>query len=233
MAQPSESTDAGPLGRGLTVEARNGPIASDAAGNAGQLEDEGPGVGVRVIVGSRDVDAVDVPAHPLADLGLLGYESRGVVINIYQVDLQRAGAGGGRRAWEQRREGRGGGGGGRLGVRVGEKIASRRGRKAATSRPRERRDGRRGREGRQITKEKKKTPRNNFTPPSEGASFTALVLEERCGRVGLAASDNPPTPPTQTHTHTPPPLPPIEKPIAVDPDAVTTRPAGRKQARCQ
>lgn len=108
MAQPSESTDAGPLGRGLTVEARNGPIASDAAGNAGQLEDEGPGVGVRVIVGSRDVDAVDVPAHPLADLGLLGYESRGVVINIYQVDLQRAGAGGGRRAWEQRRKGRGG-----------------------------------------------------------------------------------------------------------------------------
>lgn len=108
MAQPSDSTDAGPLGRGLTVEARNGPIASDAAGNAGQLEDEGPGVGVRVIVGSRDVDAVDVPAHPLADLGLLGYESRGVVINIYQVDLQRAGAGGGRRAWEQRRKVRGG-----------------------------------------------------------------------------------------------------------------------------
>lgn len=90
----------------LTVDARNRPVASDAGGNARQLEDKGPGVGVRVVIGGGDVDAVDISAHPLTDLGLLGYESRGVVINIYQIDLQCAGAGGWWRAWERREGGR-------------------------------------------------------------------------------------------------------------------------------
>lgn len=91
----------------LTTDPGNRPVASDADGIVRQLKDEGPGVGVRVIVGGRDVDAVDVSAHLLANLGLLGYECRGVVINIYQVDLQRARAAGYRRACEQReREGK-------------------------------------------------------------------------------------------------------------------------------
>lgn len=96
-----ESIDAatGRLGRGLTVDPRNGPVASDAARNAGQIEDEGPGVGFGVVVGRRDVDAVDVPAQALADLRLLWYECWRVVVNVYQVDLQRAGASGGWRTW--------------------------------------------------------------------------------------------------------------------------------------
>lgn len=88
--------------RGLTTDPRNGPVASDAGGVVRQLKDEGPGIGVSVVIGGGDVDAVDVSAHPLADLGLFGYEGRGVVINIYQIDLQRACAAGYRRAWEQR-----------------------------------------------------------------------------------------------------------------------------------
>lgn len=162
MAQPSESTDAGPLGRGLTVEARNGPVASYAAGNAGQLEDEGPGVGVRVIVGSRDVDAVDVPAHPLADLGLLGYESRGVVINIYQVDLQRAGSGGVRRAWEQRRKGRGGGGVGEVGGEGGRENSIKAGKKGSDESA-EGEEGRAAREGGEANHEREeKNPKKQL-----------------------------------------------------------------------
>lgn len=88
----------------LTTDPRNRPVASDAGGNFGQLKDEGPSVGVSVVVGGGDVDAVDVSARPLADLGLLGYEGWGVVVNIYQVDLQRAGAAGYRRAWSQERD---------------------------------------------------------------------------------------------------------------------------------
>lgn len=89
----------------LTTDPRDRPVASDAGGKAGQLKDEGPGVGVSVVVGRGDVDAVDVFARPLADLGLLGYEGRRVVVNIYQIDLQRSCAAGYRGAWEQR-EGR-------------------------------------------------------------------------------------------------------------------------------
>lgn len=234
MAQPSETAHSGRLGRGLTVDPRNGPVASDAAGNAGQLEDEGPGVGVRVVVGGRDVDAVDVLVHPLADLGLLGYESRGVVINIYQVDLQRAGAGGGRRAWEQRWKGRGGDGVGVLGVGVGEKIASRWGRKAVMRRLRETRDGRRGK----ANHEGEERPRrNNFSSHSEGegsALFTALVLEERCGRVGLAASDNTPQ---HKHVHTSTTTSHFSFTVKLNPWQLIQmqwqRPAGRKQARRQ
>lgn len=114
----SEHVDAAAGRLGLTVDPRNGPVASDAAGNAGQIEDKGPGVGLGVVIGGRDVDAVDVPAHALADLRLLGYESRGVVVDVYQIDLQRAGAGGGRRTWQQRDRWWGG--------VLGEKIASRR-----------------------------------------------------------------------------------------------------------
>lgn len=86
----------------LTADPRNCPVASDAAGKAGQLEDKGSSVGVYVGISSSDVDTVDVFVHPLTDLRLLGYECRGVVINIYQIDLQRACAAGCRRAWEQR-----------------------------------------------------------------------------------------------------------------------------------
>lgn len=78
----------------LTTDPGNRPVAPDAGGKVRQLKDEGPGVGVRVVIGGGDVDAVDVSAHPLADLGLLGYEGWGVVINIYQIDLQRARAAG-------------------------------------------------------------------------------------------------------------------------------------------
>lgn len=86
----------------LTADPRDGPVASDAAGEVRQLEDERPGVGVRVGVGRRDVDAVHVLVDPLADLRLAGYERRGVVVNVYQVDLQRARSAGCRRAWEGR-----------------------------------------------------------------------------------------------------------------------------------
>lgn len=86
----------------LTTDPRNRPVASDAGGIFRQLKDEGPGVGVSVVIGGGDVDAVDVLAHPLAELGLLGYKGRGVVVNIYQIDLQRACAAGYRRAWEHR-----------------------------------------------------------------------------------------------------------------------------------
>lgn len=86
----------------LTTDPRNRPVASDAGGIFRQLKDEGPGVGVSVVIGGGDVDAVDVLAHPLAELGLLGYKGRGVVVNVYQIDLQRACAAGYRRAWEQR-----------------------------------------------------------------------------------------------------------------------------------
>lgn len=90
----------------LTTDPRNRPVASDAGGNFRQLKDEGPSVGVSVVIGGGDVDAVDVFAHPLTDLGLLGYKGRGVVVNIYQIDLQRACAAGYRRAWEQREKSR-------------------------------------------------------------------------------------------------------------------------------
>lgn len=88
----------------LTTDPRNRPVTSNAGGNGRQLKDEGPGIWVNVVIGGSDVDTVDVSAHPLADLGLLGYEGRGVVINIYQIDLQRACATGYGRAWEQSEE---------------------------------------------------------------------------------------------------------------------------------
>lgn len=109
MNQRAGSAAPGRLGLGLTVDPRNGPVASDAAGNAGQIEDEGPGVGLGVVVGRRDVDAVGVPAHALADLRLLGYEGRRVVVYVYEVDLQRPGASGERRTWgAEGRQGRDG-----------------------------------------------------------------------------------------------------------------------------
>lgn len=193
-----ESTDAGPLGRGLTVDARNGPVASDAAGNAGQLEDEGPGVGVRVLVGSRDVDAVDVPAHPLADLGLLGYESRGVVINIYQVDLQRPGAGGGRRAWEQRRKGRGGGGVG-VGGEVGRENSIKVGKKGS-DKSAEGEEGRAAREGRQITKEKKNPQEATSLLPAKMLYSPHWCWRSDAGGWGWLPPTT--TPPSNTNTHT-------------------------------
>lgn len=87
----------------LTVDPRNRPVASDTGGGDGQLEDKRSGIGVRIGIGGCDVDTVDVPVGPLADLRLPGYERRGVVINIYQVDLQRARATGCRGAWERGR----------------------------------------------------------------------------------------------------------------------------------
>lgn len=90
-------------GRVLTTDARNRPVASDAGGKARKFKDKGSSVGVCVFISGSDVDAVDISAPPLTDLRLLGYEGWGVVINIYQIDLQRACAAGGRRAWEQRR----------------------------------------------------------------------------------------------------------------------------------
>lgn len=210
MAQPSESTDDGPLGRGLTVEARNGPIASDAAGNAGQLEDEGPGVGVRVIVGSRDVDAVDVPAHPLADLGLLGYESRGVVINIYQVDLQRAGAGGGRRAWEQRRKGRGGGCVWEVGGEGGRENSIKVGKKGSDESA-EGEEGRATREGGEANHEREeKNPQETTSLlPVKVLHSPHWCWRSDAGGWGWLPPTTPPHP-QHKHTHTPPPLPPIE-----------------------
>lgn len=85
----------------LTTDPRNCPVASDAGRRVGQLEDKGSGVGVCVGISGSDVDTMDISVHPLTDLRLLGYECRGVVINIYQIDLQRACAAGCRRAWEQ------------------------------------------------------------------------------------------------------------------------------------
>lgn len=105
MLRAARSTAARLYGHVLTTDPRNCPVASDADGIVRQLEDEGSGVGVRVVIGGGDIDAVDISAHPLTDLRLLGYERRGVVINIYQIDLQRAGATGCRGAWEQK-EGR-------------------------------------------------------------------------------------------------------------------------------
>ncbi len=92
------------LWRLLTTDPRNRPVASDAGGEVCQLEDKGSGVGVGVGVSCSDVDTVDVLVHPLTDLRLPGYEHWGVVVNIYQIDLQRACATGCRRAWEQREE---------------------------------------------------------------------------------------------------------------------------------
>lgn len=92
-------------GRILTTDPRNRPVTSDAGGKARQLKDKGSSVGVCVVISGSDVDAVDISAHPLTDLRLLRYESWGVVINIYQIDLQCACAAGCRRAWEQK-EGR-------------------------------------------------------------------------------------------------------------------------------
>lgn len=86
----------------LTTDPRNRPVALDAGGKVGQLEDKRSGVGVCVGVSCSDVDTVDVLVHPLTDLRLLGYERWGVVIYIYQIDLQRASAAGCRRAWEQK-----------------------------------------------------------------------------------------------------------------------------------
>lgn len=88
----------------LTTDPRNRPVASDAGGEVIQLEDKGSGVGVDVGVSGSDVDTVDVLVHPLTDLRLPGYERWGVVVNIYQIDLQRSCAAGGRRAWEQKEE---------------------------------------------------------------------------------------------------------------------------------
>lgn len=88
----------------LTTEPKNCPIPSDAGGEVGQLEDKRSSIGVRVGIGGSDVDTVDILVHPLTDLRLLGYERWGVVINIYQIDLQRACAAGCGRAWEQRQK---------------------------------------------------------------------------------------------------------------------------------
>lgn len=88
----------------LTTDPRNCPVASNAGGKAWQLEDKRPSVWVCVGISCSDVDAIDVSIHPLTDLRLLGYERRGVVINIYQIDLQCACAAGCRRAWEQKEE---------------------------------------------------------------------------------------------------------------------------------
>lgn len=87
----------------LTTDARNRPVASDTGWKVIKFKDKGSSVGVCVVISGSDVDAVDISAPPLTDLRLLGYEGWGVVINIYQIDLQRACAAGGRRAWEQRR----------------------------------------------------------------------------------------------------------------------------------
>lgn len=67
---------------------------SDAAGEVGQFKDKGSSVGVCVGVGSSDIDTVGILAHLLTDLRLPVYERWGVVINVYQIDLQRAGAAG-------------------------------------------------------------------------------------------------------------------------------------------
>lgn len=78
----------------LTTDPRNRPVASNAGGKVWQLKHKGSSVGVRVGISCGDVDTVDVSVHPLTDLRLLGYERWGVVINIYQIDLQRACAAG-------------------------------------------------------------------------------------------------------------------------------------------
>lgn len=85
----------------LTTNPRNRPVAPDAGGVVGQLEDKGSSVGISVGVSGSDVDTFDVLVNPLADLRFLGYERWGVVINIYQIDLQRACATGCRGAWER------------------------------------------------------------------------------------------------------------------------------------
>lgn len=88
----------------LTGESRNGPVASDAGGEAGQLEDKRPSVRVCVSISGSDVDSIDVPVRPLTDLRLFGNERWGVVINIYQIDLQCARAAGWGRACEGKRK---------------------------------------------------------------------------------------------------------------------------------
>lgn len=81
-----------PLGRGLTVQARDGPVPPHGGRGGGQLEDVGADVGVRVCVGRRDVDGVQ--ARPLADLRLLGQQLGGVVVNVDEIDLEGPGAAG-------------------------------------------------------------------------------------------------------------------------------------------
>lgn len=88
----------------LTADPRNRPVASDADGNVWQLKDKRSSIRVCVVISRSDVDAVDVPVHPLTDLRLLGHEHRGVVVDVDQVDLQRAGAAGRRGACQQRGE---------------------------------------------------------------------------------------------------------------------------------
>lgn len=78
----------------LTTYPRNCPVASYAGREGGQLEYKRSGVGIRVSISSSDVDTVDVLVHPFTDLRVPGYQYRGVVINIYQIDLQRACAAG-------------------------------------------------------------------------------------------------------------------------------------------
>lgn len=73
----------------FTVQPRNGPVASDAAGKACQLEDERSYVGVGVRVRSGDVDP-RVGTRVIAHLGLPGDHHRRVVVHVDQIDLERS-----------------------------------------------------------------------------------------------------------------------------------------------
>lgn len=70
----------------LTADSRDGPVSPNVRGPVGQLEGEGPRVGVQVPVQGRDVDGIWLGL--LADLRLLGEHLGGVVVDVPQVDLQ-------------------------------------------------------------------------------------------------------------------------------------------------
>ena len=85
----------------LTTEAGDGPVAADALGERGKLEDKRAHVGVCIGVRGCDVHP-GVGPGPLTHLRLLGNQHWSVVVHVYQVDLQGACSTSWRRTWERK-----------------------------------------------------------------------------------------------------------------------------------
>lgn len=71
-----------------TTETSERPVAADVSGSVGELESKRPGVGVQVSVHCCYVDGVRLGS--LTHLDFLGKDAWCVIIDIQQVDLQRA-----------------------------------------------------------------------------------------------------------------------------------------------
>lgn len=71
----------------ITAKSGNSPVAANSSRNRGQLEDEGPHIGVGICIRGRHVNP-GVGACALAHLGLTRYQHGCVVVHVDQVDLE-------------------------------------------------------------------------------------------------------------------------------------------------